>query len=297
MILLQLVPETVTWLLPAASDQQHLLQINHNSLPCLFKLFLHLYNVMLSVYGAWYFFSWHMPHLCTSVIMLVQALCQWHSLLYQDVSQVPFRKEISLVVHCCQTVLWGLMVLEKEEDVSRCGLIGCKDMSFSLMVFYNQEITWFPVNTDRLIWHYFVCLHMRAWAHRLSVEQSDAGCLCSLTFWLWSVVELFLEERWGRRRVQCWITACTIWPYWVFSLSVSGRKAKYSRSGLLIIQGNLVFEPLLWSSISQLPSLLLSAAPELSFTKCCLCGCCEEGCQNVQSLLCVTLCQTQCREI
>lgn len=45
--------------------------------------------------------------------------------------------------------------------------------------------------------------------------------------------------------------------------------------------------PLLWSSISQHLSLLLSAAPVLSFTKCSLQGCCEEGRQNVQSLLCV----------
>lgn len=135
MILLQLVPEILTWLLMAASDQEPLLQIILRILPCCFKRFYCFVCL------------WHMLHyLCSLclifvVIMLVQALCQWHSLLYQDFSQVPIGTEISLVVHCYQTVLWGLVVLKKEEDISRCGLIGCRDMSFSLMVSYNQEMT------------------------------------------------------------------------------------------------------------------------------------------------------------
>lgn len=73
--------------------------------------------------------------------------------------------------------------------------------------------------------------------------------------------------------------------------------AKFSRSGLLIIQGNLVFEPLLRRGISQ----LLSLAPALSgsaaeFYKMLVARLLrrKRGTQNVQSLLCVILCQTRC---
>ena len=57
--------------------------------------------------------------------------------------------------------------------------------------------------------------------------------------------ELFLAE--GEAGVQCWITALTVCSCRLYpTVSVSGREAKFSRSGLLIIHGEFgVVEPLL----------------------------------------------------
>lgn len=52
-----------------------------------------------------------------------------------------------LVVQWYPSVLWGLRVWKKEEDISRCWQIEWRDMSFSSMVSCNQEVARFPVNT------------------------------------------------------------------------------------------------------------------------------------------------------
>lgn len=143
------------------------------------------------------------------------------SLFHHDFSQGHKNRNII----CC-SVLWRLGVWKKKENISRYKLIDYRDMRFSFKVSSDQEIT----STEN---HCFVCLHMRAWEHRQIFSSHSymyiSGTIscwmsCLPTFWLWvksfyvcqSYFWKSIVDGGGGQKVQCWITARTVWPCWVY---------------------------------------------------------------------------------
>lgn len=188
---------------------------------CLFKPFMILYVAINS--SGLYTWKWFL--LDPRLTFVPLWLC-WFTLFCPIVTLLK-ATEIPLV-QWHQTAPWETTGVWKKKK-KKPSLDAIWDMSLSLTASYNQEMTRFPVN----ICHHLVYPHIHAWAeidkyfplaalYGLLVEQSDAGCLVHSYFGFGSDPSVFVRvisgRAWprGRWRAQCWISAHTVWPRWVY---------------------------------------------------------------------------------
>lgn len=146
----------------------------------------------------------------------------WWLCIYSD-TIAKTRLKLLWMAHWCQ--IWGDG--PQEVEVCRSRLIGC---SFSLM------LSWFPVNSAAAsAFTLIVYIHKHTPSSQFHAAYQENNPMLDVLFAQILALghippcssELFLEKarRWeerrgggGRRRwrVQCWISARTVWPRWVY---------------------------------------------------------------------------------